>query len=509
MSLSAGLVLGAMMGWAATPPEVTPRSATSVVAVLPPEVSEARVAGLREALVGLGYPNVVLVPALDFAAAAQLVRVEGLPSADECDRRVPIDDWRRRFEAARAGFQLLAFGDALAALVSLDLELVCLSSAPAASDLFRLELGLAEAHTFLAQAAGGDAGRRTFHEDEASGALLRAASFGASLSAPPDLSPEVLSAYDETRRRSTREDEPRMLVTGPGARVGARVNGRPLPGIAFDAVHGANLVQAADASTITAAARLRLTGGRTLVWLAPEGAPPSTLTVDIALAALAEGHLDADGRTLLAAAGQLVGDGAPVLYLVDDRAGLALWTDEGDGLAPKEADRTPPGPVEAWRFVLGAGPAGGWSSVAGGALDGLGGLNAGASVYTRIALNDWLALAVTVDPWAVAAPIPMEEGGGTLFRATVPARAGVRFGPRTSRFAVEGGVDAGLHWFGTFPEGGAEGAAEVPRMSFLASGVVGASGAIGPRAGLRVQGWFGAGLGYVAGGASLGLEGRL
>lgn len=494
-----------MIGWAAPDAPATPPANTMIV--LPPAVSEGRVAGLRVALAELGYPDAVLVPAADFTAVAQLVRVGGLPSADECDRRVPIDDWRRRFEAARSGFQLLAFGDALASLVSLDVELVCLSSAPAASDLFRLELGLAEAHTFLAQAAAGDGGRRTFHEDEAARALLRAASFGASLSAPPDLSPEVLAAYDAARRSSSREDEPRVMVTGPGARVGARFNGRPLPGIAFDAVLGANLVQAADASTITAAARLQLAGGRTLVWLAADGVPPSTLTLDTALVALAEGHLDDDGRTLLAAAGQLVGDGATVVYLVDAREGLALWTDEGGGLAPIETAPSAPRPVDAWRFVLGAGPAGGWSSVAGGALEGLGGPNAGVSVYSRVALTEWVALAITLDPWAVAAPIPVEQGGGTLFRATVPARVGVRFGPRTQRIAVEGGVDAGLHWFGLFEGEGGEGG--VPRMSFLASGVVGMSGALGPRAGVRVQGWFGGGLGYVAGGASLGLEGRL
>jgi hypothetical protein len=46
-------------------------------------------------------------------------------------------------------------------------------------------------------------------------------------------------------------------------------------------------------------------------------------------------------------------------------------------------------------------------------------------------------------------------------------------------------------------------------MSFLAAGAVGVSGAIGPRAALRAQGWFGGGLGYVSGGAMVGLEARL
>ncbi len=502
MSLSAGLLLGASLGWAATP--AAPRGHGATMAVLPRPVSDARVAVLREALADAGYPDAVFVAAADFTSAAQLVRVEGLPGADECEEPVDIDDWRGRFEVARARFQLLDFGDALAELVSLDVELVCLSSPPATSDLFRLELGLAEAHTFLAQAAGSDAGGRSFHDDEAGRALTRAASFGASLSAPADLPPEVLAAYDATRRRSAEADAPRVLVTGPGARVGARFNGRPLPDTAFDAVPGANLVQAADGATVTAAARLRLTGGRTLVWLASEGAEaPSVAEV---LDALEEGPPSDEDRTFLGAAARLVGDGATVLYVVDRAAGPILWEAVPGGLARVEAVSRAPAPTDAWRFVLGVGPSAGWSTVAGGALDGLGGPNAGVSVHARVAVHEWIALAATVDPWAVGAPIPVEQGGGTMMRATVPARLGVRFGQRTPKLAVEGGVEAGLHWFGAFADEAGE---KTPRMSFLAGGAVGLSGALGPRMGMRVQGWFGAGLGYVAGGATVGLEGRL
>ncbi|MDP2315439.1 MAG: hypothetical protein Q8P41_21255 [Pseudomonadota bacterium] len=505
MSLSAGLLLGAMIGNAAPLPGTPPGTTAATVAVLPPGVPPERVELLRGALAERGHPDAVLVPAEDYANAADLVRVEGLPDAEECDHRVPIDDWRSRFQAARAQFQLLAFADALAELVSLDVELVCLSSPPAASDLFRLELGLAEAHTFLAQSAGKDAGRRGFHEGEAQGALERAASFGASLSAPADLPADVLAAYDATRRKNAREDTPRVVVTGPGARVGARFNGRPLLTIAFDAVPGVNLVEAADGATVTAAARLRLGDGRTLVWLAPEGEPPLNTTVADALEALAEHNIEDDGRMLLAAAGHLVGDGARVLYVVDDRAGLVLWEASGDTLAVVEAAELRPTTVDTWRFVVGAGPSVGWTSISGGALEGLGGPNAGVSVHARVAVAEWIAVAMTVDPWAVASPIPLEQGGGTLMRATVPGRVGVRFGRRTGRIAVEGGVDAGIHWFGAFPQGGVD----VPRVSFLAGGAAGISGALGPGVGMRFQGWFGAGLGYVGGGVTLGLEGRL
>jgi len=470
--------------------------------VVPATLSDARAETVREALATRGHPDVVLITEAEFAAAAQFVRVVGLPDSDECERRVAIDDWRHRFEAARARFRLLAFGDALAELVALDVELVCLATPPATSDLFRLELGLAEANTFLAQAAAQDPGRRQFHEDEAARALQRAARFGAALSAPADLSPEVLAAFDAARRGTAEADPPRVVVTGPGARVGARFNGRPLPDIPFDGVDGANLVQAADGARVTAAARVRLTERRTLVWLAAEGEGP--VSVADALTAFVEHRAGADDIGLVAAAGRLVGDGATVLFVEPQALGVRVWAGEGDTLVELSApSRTPTD--GAWRFALGAGPSAGWSSIGGGALEGLGGLNAGFSMHGRAAVTPWMALALTVDPWAVGAPITPEEGSGTIFRATVPARVGVRFGKRTRALSVEGGAEAGAQYFGVFDERGEA----VPRMSFLVAGAVGLSGAITPRAAVRAQGWFGGGLGYVCGGATVGLEARL
>lgn len=480
--------------------------AADAIAVLPPDVDPARIPALATALAERGHPDATLLSADDFAHAFAIERVEGLPDADECDRRVPIEDWRRRFDAARGQFQLLAFTEGLAALVALDVELVCLSSPPATSDLFRLELAFAEAHAFLAQSAGRDDGKRAFHQAEADAALARAAAFGASLSVPADVPPEVLAAYERVRARSE-VDLPRVVVAGPGARVGARFNGRPLPDGPFDAVVGTNLVQAADGTTVTAAARLRLTGGRTLVWLAPEEEGP--LGTDVA-GALANLDGTGPGATLLAAAAKLVGDGAEVLYLTERGGKLSWWRAAGPGdgavaLVEARPERAPAGPVDTWRVAIGAGPVAGWTNLGNGPLEGLGGPNAGVAVYGRVAVNGWLALAATVDPWAVAAPIPDQQGGGTLFRATIPAKVGVRFGPHTRRLAFEGGVDAGIHSFGRFPEGGAE----RERMSFFAAGAVGMSGALGPRVAARVQGWFGAGVGYLGAGGTVGLEGRL
>ncbi len=483
-----------------------PAALAGTLAVLPPGVDPARVPALEAALGELGYPDVTLLPAEELVDAVEIVPVAGLPGPDECDRRVSIEDWRRAFDGARENFQLLAFTEGLAQLVALDVELVCLSSPPATSDLFRLELAVAEAHTFLAQSAGRDEGKRRFHEDEARAALARAAAFGAALSVPADVPPEVLAAYERVRRRAG-DDPPRVVVAGPGARVGARFNGRPLPDGAFDAVVGTNLVQAAAGSEVTAAARIRLTGGRTLVWL--EAGEPLDVDIAEALAALQPGRKPSrDGEALLAAAARLLGD--EVVFVVD--GGRAVWcrlpSEDGPAevpLAGRMPVAAPPPDLDRWTAAFGAGPVAGWTNLGEGALDGLGGPHVGVAVYGRVAVNEWLAVAATIDPWAVAAPIPDAQGGGTLFRATIPATVGVRFGPHTRRLAVEGGVDVGLHAFGSFVEDGEERA----RLSFYAAGAAGVSGALGPRLAARLQGWFGAGLGYVGGGGTVGLEGRL
>ena len=115
------------------------------LAVLPAGTTDDRRALFEAILAKSGMADVTLVPGEEFLAPATLVEVDGLPSSDDCPGRVSVDAWRRRLDAARERLQLLAFGPALADLVALDVDLVCLASPPAASDLFRLELAVAEA----------------------------------------------------------------------------------------------------------------------------------------------------------------------------------------------------------------------------------------------------------------------------------------------------------------------------------------------------------------------------
>lgn len=491
------LVIAAFLStWGATP------AVAGTLAIVPGHLAPGREAAVLHALEELGLDAPRLVSADSVVSSVDVIRVEGLPGEADCERRVKVDEWRGRFERARGQLQLLAFAEALSALVALDLELVCLASPPASSDLFRLELALAEAHTFLAQSAAGDLDKRGFHTSEADAALRRAAEFGATLSVPPDLAPEVFGAYERVRARRD-PDAPRVVVVGPDARVGARFNGRPLPETAFDAVRGTNLVQAASGSVVTAAARVRLTTGRSLLWLAAEPVLPVELGAAVSSLETPEGPDDAAAQLLVGLA-RLTGDGGQAVFVVDTARAVVVWRVDGSQLVATRVGVEEP-PLDEWRFALGAGPAIGWSTLQEGPLDGLGGLNAGAALSARIAATRWLSVALTVDPWVVASPIAESQGGGTLFRATIPARAGVRFGPHARRVAFEGGVDVGLHAFGRFGEGDAA----RDRYSFLASGALGLAVGVGPHAGVRVQAWFGAGLGYVAGGASVGVEGRL
>jgi hypothetical protein len=479
---------------------LAPAQAGSPLAVLPAGIAPERADALLAAFEAAHGRAAIPVDQADFLDAITVVEVRGLPGEDECDGRVPVEDWRNRLEGARASLQLLAFTEALAGLVSLDAELVCLSTPPAAADLFRLELSFAEAHTLLAGAGGRDAGRRRFHEDEAAAALSRATALGASLSVPRDVAPDVLAAYEAARRRDA-EDTPRVVVTGPGARVGARFNGRPLPEGPFDGVLGANLVLAAERGEVTAAARVRLTHRRTLIWVAPSLDDHLDTTLAAALQEPAEGSPQA--RMLLRAAARLLGEGEEVYLLEDTGRSLRAVPLSGDDepiVAPLA-----PAPLSRWSGLVGAGPAFGWSNLGGGVLDGLEGAHGGVQVYGRLGLRDGLSISLAVAPWAVAEPIPVSRGGGTLFRATVPTLVGLRFGPRTRKLALEAGVDVGAHFFGAFTEGGEE----RQRVGFLVLGCAGLSAAVAPRAAVRGQLWFGSGLGYLVTGGSVGVEARL
>ena len=474
-------------------------AAGHVVAVLPASGApdDRRV---QDALTDAGFSDVTLVGGAAFVDGFDIVTVNARQNDEDCGGPVALDGWRRRLEVARGRFQMLAFEQAVGELLALELEAACLESAPSASDLFGVELALAEAHGFLAQGAP-DAAGRGFHQQEVAAALDRAAAFGVDLSTPPDVDPDVLVGLDAARERLRAQVRPRVVVAGPGARVGARFNGRPLPGGPFDAVAGPNLVQGATGASITAAASLPLRArSRTLVWLAPGDAPKAAGEALLELASLSRGG--ADGKTpLLGAAAQLA-DGE-VVYIGGDSNHVTLWRPVGDHLrkiGPAEEPalvKTPTAKV--WQGIFGVGLDGGWSSVGGGELEGLGGPNAGFALYGRYAVAPRWAVAVTLNPTANWRPLAGAEGEGTLFRATVPARVGARWGSHEQGWQGEVGLDVGAHFFGTFTE---------ERVGFMACATGAIGHDLGERGGVRAEMWGGTGLGYAVLGASVSLEAR-
>lgn len=470
-----------------------------VVAVMPGLAGDDEEA-IREALARAGYRHVTLSAPDTFAARMDVVSVTSRTD-DDCGGAVDIDDWRRALDRARDGFQMLDFSASLSQLVGLEVELVCMSSPLAASDMLRLELAVAEAHTWLAQASDGDSAR--FHQDEADAALRRAAVVGATLATPAEVSPDVLAAWDEVRRQVADRERPRVVVAGPGARVGARFDGRPIPEGAFDAVEGVNVVQAADGVEVDAAAIVRLDArSRTLLWLAPGGATRTPRDVLQAVVALSDGGAGEEQQALLAAAAHLVDDEATVVYVTLGEAGEQVWRAEGARLVRVEGAVASPGvpEVDRWRFALGLGAGGGWSSLGEGDLEGLGGPNLGPALFVRVGVTPLLSVAFTTHPSAVAAPVPEEQGGGALFRATVPVRAGVRLSAaRDRRIRPEAGLDVGGHYLGVF---------DGPRLSLLVVGSLGVTGAVGPTSAVRVEAFGGGGLGYGVVGAFVGVEWR-
>lgn len=475
----------------------------AVIAVLPGLLGsdEARI---RAALEDAGFPAAVLLPPDEFVSTLDVVSVTALDE-EGCGGPVGLAAWKDGVAAARARTQLLDFRGALGEFVQREVELACLTAPLAASDLFRLELSLAESHWFLAQAASGDASARAFHAEEAAHALERAAIVGKGLATPGDLEPDVVAAFDAARGRLDAATQPRVLVAGPGARVGARFNGRPLPEGPFTAFPGDNLVQAAAGPVVTAAATVELKGNtRTLLWLSPGGTPRTEGDVVREVIAHSRGQSTAEGRALLASAARLLETTAPVVFIRLPPTGDAeVWGRDGGELVrlgePVFATAEAAAPGGPWRVSGGLGGSGGWTSLDP-VVGGLGGPHGGPSAWMRVGLSDGVTLALTVHPDVRAHPIPDELGGGTLFQATVPARAGVRFGRRTGGAAPEVGVDVGAQYFGVFDD--------APRASFLAVGTAGLSAGMGRIAAVRLEAWGGVGLGYGVGGAYLGVEWR-
>jgi hypothetical protein len=475
------------------------------LAVHSPSIAEEEVA---EAFARRGLPVPEAITSDELVDRVRLVSVTRREGDEDCGGPVGLTDWRARLDAARQRLQLLDFEAALSGFVALELEAACLVAAPSASDLFRVELSVAEAHVFLARAAGRDVGAARFHGAEADAALARAAAFGEGLASPADLDPDVAAVWAEVRGRLKAEDRPIVVVAGPGARVGARLNGRPLANGAIVAVSGGNLVQSSDGSRVTAAAMVPLgAGSRTVVWLAPGEGGRDTGDVLLAVGELARGE-DAD-EALLAAVGRAAASEA---WFVGRREGeVVLWEARGEALAEVVVasrrpvrDATPASEPGARAMSAGVAWAVGWSGLHGDELDGMSGGNTGPVLFSRVQVRDRWYAAFTLHPAANWTPLPAELGGGTLWRATVPVRAGARWLVTDAPVRPEVGLDLGVQFLGCYAD--EDGCTQ--RMSGLAVAEGGVALPSGDHAAFRAQAFAGVGAGYALLGGYVGFEAR-
>lgn len=471
---------------------------TTVVLAGPLDEAEAVLAS------GLGVAVEVVEP-VDAIERVELRSVVGRGGDGDCGGPVPVTRWREDAELARKALLRLDFGGALDRFVQLELEMVCLQGVPGASDLVRLELGLATAHHYAGRAAGADPQRRAFHAAESQAALERAAAWSRGLAIPPDLDPELAPALETARRKLAILPTARVVLAGPGAGEGVRLNGRPAAAGVADLAGGTVLVQVTRGLDVVAAAIVPVPGGRTtLVWVAPGGRPLTGGALLQEVAALQGGDADRETEARLAALLDALGGEPPALLVTTDDAGWTAWAAEGDGLARRESGSRPRAYADwRWGWGLGAGAAG--STVDGDSLggvapglEGLGGVGPAIGAWGRFRPVDRVAVSLSVAPATVPSPLPVDQGGGTLFRATVPVRAGGRWLEPVGLYDVEVGLDAGACFFGRY---GKERVAPIGALAF------GVAGPLGADARGRAELHAGVGPGYGFGGLLVGLEG--
>lgn len=456
-------------------------------------------AEVEAALTRAGLRAEALLDGSVLARKLRILPVTRRVADEDCGGTVDLGAWRVEADQARQRFGLAQFEEALAELVSLELQAACLTSPPAASDLFRLELAVAEAHRVLAEVD-----QQEFHEAEMEEAVRRAAVFGAGLVTPTDTGAEILAALDEARAEVGTGERPRVLVAGPGARSGARFNGRPVSGGPFDALPGLNLVQASVAGTVTAAANLELGPGRPiLVWLAPGDRGPTAEDISFDVDSLSTDGLTAEASGRLGAVAWLLD--ADLVFAGKERGRVALWRAEEGALVPlvlEEGGRAAPAATEEeqgpWTWAVGAAGGGGFASIS--ALEDLGGGRVLGQLYGRVGVAERWNLAATGGGDFVWRELEADEGEGALWHATLPLRIGARYGPRGDAWSPELGIDVGVQYFGRYDGGDA-----ASPIALLAGGV---ARGLGPRAGARLEAWLGGGMGYLSTGLALGFEAR-
>ncbi|MSP56813.1 MAG: hypothetical protein EXR69_14610 [Myxococcales bacterium] len=430
-----------------------------------------------------------------FSDLFDVVSLVGRTGDEDCGGIVSLDDWRADLSRGRSQTTTLQTSRALSTFASAELETACLDRPPAATDLVQLQLALADLHRQLAQLAD-EPQQRGSHQSEADEALNRAALFGMGLAAPAGFDGELLDDFDARRGvlgAGGRHRKTDLLFVGSVASV--RLNGRPVEAGVTNGVPGLNLLQAVENGSVTASMHLRLSpGSSTLVWVNPGGEARTSEDVVLALGQLARGGVD-DG--ILAGGAQLV-NGGETRFAAVREDGVDLYEVRGPILVRvQEVDARERKAVRDWRGAVSAGPLVRYTQRPG-VSDQPSGLAAGLDLSASFAVPgplSGLVLSVAARPASTRTSLPPEDGGGSLFRASVPVAAGARWERPGRALTPALGAQLGVEMLGVpFPP------------SVYGAAVLGLAGGIGRAGGLRAEARVGAGTGLLFGDLTIATE---
>ena len=365
-----------------------------------------------EAMEGLPYDQVALLPGDKIEEQVTVVGVEDRQEDAACGGSVEPDRWLQRFELALEQVQLLRVDEALASLSLLELELACWEGLMEPQRAAGLYAELARTHLLAAQMKVTAA---SFHTEQARQAVSALVALGWVI--PMDLEALAVPA-----------GEARVVAGGPLG--GVYLDGAELGRSKTLAPSGIHLVQVQSEGQIVAARWVELHDGeRVVIWAgeAYEGA----LAVEVDMVARGVGVSE-----LLPFAALVLDE--PLVVAALDAGPVRLYSPTGTRIDVEKAKplvvvmtRSEPD-VSPW--ALGGSTAVAWHR---GAVPGLSG---GLAIHLRYRPLSWLTLAASIQPQFRRDALPPAYDLDHVWRMTVPLRAG----PHWVRGKVELGPELGV-----------------------------------------------------------------
>ncbi len=364
-----------------------------------------------EAMSGLPYDQVALLPGDRIEEQVSVVGVEDRREDEACGGSVDPDRWFGRFERALDQVQLLQIDEALASLSLLELELACWDGLLEPERAAGLYAELARTHLLAAKMK---ASAESFHMQQARQSVAALVSLGWEL--PMDLEALALPA-----------GQTHCVAGGPLGSV--YLDGAELGRSPHRAPSGIHLVQVLSEGRVVAARWVQLQDGeRAVIWAgeAYEGA----LAVEVDMVARGVGVSE-----LLPFAALVLDE--PMLVAAVDEGPVRLYSPTGTRISVEKARPlvvSGPEPTPVSRWALGGSTSLAWHQ---GAVPGLSG---GIALQVRYRPLSWLTLAAAVQPQVRRESLPPAYDLDHVWRMTVPLRAG----PHWLRGKAELGPELGV-----------------------------------------------------------------